>query len=89
MKKFQVKANLLLAEKDELLYVLDVEPGRIHSFNITAKVIFQLCMQPRTEEEIIAEYRNYFELDFSSAQEDVRLMLDMLTQAELLADIEL
>lgn len=81
---YQVKKNLLLAEKDEFLYVLDVELGRVHSFNITGKIIFQLCMEPRTIREIVREYLNYFDVSEAVGLRDVKTVLNKFSQYELL-----
>ncbi len=81
---YKLKENLLLAEKDEFLYVLDVDLGRVHSFNITAKIIFQLCMEPRTVQEIVDEYRSYFDVSVAVGWRDVNAVLKNLSQYGLL-----
>ena len=68
LKTYQLKDDLLMAEKDEMLYVLDLESGSIHSFNQTGKVIVQLCLEPRSLEEISGEYRQYFDLEADPAR---------------------
>lgn len=83
LKTYQLKDDLLMAEKDEMLYVLDLESGRIHSFNQTGKVIVQLCLEPRSLEEISGEYRQYFDLEADPAREDVTAMLEKLASSHL------
>lgn len=85
-KTFQLKDELLMTEKDEMLYVLDLESGRIHRFNQTAKVIVQLCLEPRSVKEISEEYRQYFDLDAGEAQDDVKALLERLASHHLLKE---
>ena len=80
----QLKPNLLLAEKKEYLYVLDADSGRVHTFNPTAKVIFQLCMEPIAFDELVQEYLGYFPIEASEAQADVRMILALFEQYDLL-----
>ena len=82
-KIYQLKDELLLTEKDEMLYVLDYDNGRIHRFNQSAKVIFQLCLEPRTFAEIVREYRAYFDLGEPEAVGDVAGVLQRLASYEL------
>ena len=82
----QLKQKLLLAEKAETLYVLDIDSGRIHSFNLTAKVIFQLCMQPIEFDELVSEFLGYFPIDPAEAAADIRQILELLRQYDLLAE---
>jgi|UniRef100_A0A7C5AMA4 hypothetical protein len=85
-KTIQLKDDLLMTEKDEMLYVLDLESGRIHCFNQTAKVIVQLCLKPRSPEEISEEYRQYFGLEAGMAQKDVMAILEKLAFYHLLRE---
>ena len=82
----QLKEKLLLAEKAETLYVLDIDSGRVHSFNLTAKVIFQLCMQPIEFDELVREFLGYFPIDPAEAAADIRQILELLRQYDLLAE---
>ena len=82
----QLKEKLLLAEKAETLYVLDIDSGRVHSFNLTAKVIFQLCMQPIEFDELVSEFLGYFPIDPAEAAADIRQILELLGQYDLLAE---
>lgn len=82
----QLKEKLLLAEKAETLYVLDIDSGRVHSFNLTAKVIFQLCMQPIEFDELVSEFLGYFPIDPAEAAADIRQILELLRQYDLLAE---
>jgi len=80
----QLKADLLLAEKDDDLYVLDVESGRVHCFNPTAKVIFQLCLEPVSFEKLVDEFMLFFPIQRGEAAEDIRMILSMMEQYGLL-----
>ncbi len=80
----QLKTELLLAEKDDDLYVLDVESGRVHCFNPTAKVIFQLCLEPVSFEKLVDEFMLFFPIQRGEAAEDIRIILSMLDQYGLL-----
>ena len=82
----QLKEKLLLAEKAETLYVLDIDSGRVHCFNLTAKVIFQLCMQPIEFDELVSEFLGYFPIDPAEAAADIRQILELLRQYDLLAE---
>jgi hypothetical protein len=72
-----------MTEKDETLYVLDLENGRIHSFNQSGKVIVQLCLEARSLEEISGEYRQYYDLTDAAAREDVAAILEKLASYQL------
>ena len=80
----QLKVDLLLAEKDDDLYVLDVESGRVHCFNPTAKVIFQLCLEPVSFEKLVDEFMLFFPIQRDEAADDIRMILSMLEQYGLL-----
>ncbi len=80
----QLKPDLLLAEKDEDLYVLDIESGRVHCFNPTAKVIFQLCLEPVSFEKIVEEFLLFFPISRGEAIDDIRMILSMMEQYGLL-----
>ena len=80
----QLKTDLLLAEKDDDLYVLDVESGRVHCFNPTAKVIFQLCLEPVSFEKLVDEFMLFFPIQRGEAAEDIRMILSMMEQYGLL-----
>jgi len=80
----QLKKDLLLAEKEEELFVLDIESGRIHRFNHTAKIIFQLALEPHSPEDIAAEYASRFSLEQAEAEEDVKTIVGMMRQYNLL-----
>ena len=82
----QLKEKLLLAEKSETLYVLDIDSGRVHSFNLTAKVIFQLCMQPIEFDELVSEFLGYFPIDRAEAAADISQILELFRQYDLLAE---
>jgi hypothetical protein len=82
----RVKANLLLAEKENNLYVLDVDAGRVHSFNPTARIIFQLCMAGGTKEEIVQDYIRYFNISTADGQKDVDVVLKIIGDYGLFAD---
>ena len=82
----QLKEKLLLAEKAETLIVLDIDSGRVHSFNLTAKVIFQLCLQPIEFDELVSEFLGYFPIDPAEAAADIRQILELLRQYDLLAE---
>ena len=80
----QLKTDMLLAEKDDDLYVLDVESGRVHCFNPTAKVIFQLCLEPVSFDKLVDEFILFFPIQRGEAAEDIRMILSMMEQYGLL-----
>jgi len=80
----QLKTDLLLAEKDDELYVLDVESGRVHCFNLTAKVIFQLCLEPVSFDKLVDEFMLFFPIQRGEAAGDIRMILSMMEQYRLL-----
>lgn len=80
----QLKPDLLLAEKDGQLYVLDIEVGRVHSFNRTAKVIFQLCMEPIQFDTLLQEFCGYFPIPAAEASEDIQAILQLMNEYGLL-----
>lgn len=83
----KLKDELLFAEKDEWLYALDIESGRVHEFNRTAKVIVQLWLVPRTVQEVAAEFAAYFQLTAQEVLADVQAVEAMLAKGELLEDV--
>ncbi|MDP8217848.1 MAG: PqqD family peptide modification chaperone [Candidatus Theseobacter exili] len=84
---YKTKEGLLLAEKDSILYVLEVESGRVHSFNSSAKSIFEICMRPSSVDSITEEYVSYFNISIHIAREDVLLLLDKLVRIGLLEEL--
>lgn len=82
----KLKADLLFAEKNEWLYALDIESGRVHEFNRTAKIIVQLWLSSRTVHEVAAEFALYFQLTAQEVLADVKAVEEMLVKGELLED---
>jgi hypothetical protein len=82
----QMKEALLLAEKNDHLFVLDIESGRVHSFNCTAKVIVQLCLDPILFEDLVLEFQRYFPISRGEAEEDIREVLAMMNKYGLLRE---
>lgn len=80
----RLKPSLLMTEKDDMLFALDVDTGRVHEFNLTAKVIVQLFLDPRDETEAAAEYARTFRISPQQALEDVRFMLERFESNGLL-----
>ncbi|KAA5599481.1 PqqD family peptide modification chaperone [Blastochloris sulfoviridis] len=80
----QIKPSLLITEKDDQLFALDTESGRVHEFNVTAKVILQLFLEPRDEEEAAAAFARAFDIPHAQALEDVRTMLAQFRANDLL-----
>ena len=81
----QLKSSLLLTEKSDQLFVLDKDTGRVHEFNVTAKVIFQLFLEPRSVDEAVEAFALTFEIEEEQAREDVTEMLDRFRTNDLLA----
>lgn len=81
----QLKPSLLLTEKSDQLFVLDKDTGRVHEFNVTAKVIFQLFLEPRSVDEAVEAFARTFEIEEEQAREDVTEMLDHFRTNDLLA----
>lgn len=79
----QLKSSLLITEKDEQLFALDTQTGRVHELNLTAKVIFQLFLEPREEAEAAAAFARSFDIPYDQALEDVRHMLERFRANDL------
>lgn len=82
--RHQLKSSLLITEKDEQLFALDTDNGRVHELNPTAKVIFQLFLEPRAEEEAATAFARSFDIPYEQAVEDVRGMLERFRSNDLL-----
>lgn len=80
----QLKPSLLMTEKDGKLFVLDKSNGRVHEFNHTGKVIFQLFLEPRTQADAAVEFARYFGISQSQALSDVVSILDLCRANDLL-----
>lgn len=76
-----------MTEKDNRLFALDTETGRVHELNRSAKVIFQLFLEPREEEEAAAAFSRSFDIPLDRALEDVRDMLEQFRANDLLRDV--
>jgi hypothetical protein len=82
--RHQIKPSLLITEQDDQLFALDPATGRVHEFNVTAKVIFQLFLDPREEGEAAAAFARTFDIAENQALEDVRTMLAQFRANDLL-----
>ncbi len=83
----QLKPSLLITEKDQQLFVLDKDNGRVHEFNVTAKVIFQLFLEPRSKQEAVEEFARTFDIPTEQAAEDVDAMLAQFRANDLMREI--
>ncbi len=80
----RLKSSLLVTEKNEQLFALDTDNGRVHELNVTAKAIFELFREPCEEEEAAAEFARTFDVPYEQALEDVRDMLERFRNNDLL-----
>ncbi|NJL07323.1 MAG: PqqD family protein [Methylacidiphilales bacterium] len=82
--RHQIKPSLLITEKDDQLFALDTQSGRVHELNLTAKVIFQIFLEPRGEDEAAEAFARAFDIPREQALEDVRAMLAQFRVNDLL-----
>jgi hypothetical protein len=82
----QLKPDLLITEQDDQLFALDMVSGRIHELNVTAKVIFQLFLEPRDEQDAAEAFARSFGIAPEQALADVRDMLERFRLNDLLLD---
>ncbi len=82
----QLKSSLLITEKDDDLFALDTETGRVHEFNVTAKVILQLFLEPQDVETAAAAFARSFDIPPDQALADVREMLVRFRANDLLKE---
>jgi hypothetical protein len=84
MPYHQLKPGLLITEQDDQLFVLDKDTGRVHEFNMTAKVIFQLFLERREDEEAVEAFARTFDIPTDQARDDVSDMLQRFQDNDLL-----
>lgn len=79
-----VKRDLSQRQVADELFVLDRTNSRIHTFNRTGKVLWERIVNGATEEELIVELTDRFEVAPDEARADVADFVGLLNKAELL-----
>ncbi len=78
------RANVRARVVDEETIVLDRRQGLIHQLNHTAGFIWERCDGRCTLEEIATRLVETFDVDFNTAVDDVRKIVEQLEERKLL-----
>jgi hypothetical protein len=78
------RANVRVRVIDEETIVLDRRQGLIHQLNQTASFVWERCDGRCTLEEIATRLMEAFDVDFNTAVDDVRKVIEQLEERKLL-----
>lgn len=78
------RANVRVRVIDEETIVLDRGQGLIHQLNQTASFVWERCDGRCTLEEIATRLMEAFDVDFNTAVDDVRKVIEQLEERKLL-----
>lgn len=84
MQFYKRKNELIEAELDEDLVMLDVEQGKYFALNSIGKRIWELLSEARTKEELMTILLNEYEVEPKLCEEELSIYLKSIKKANLL-----
>ncbi len=79
--------HLIQHDMDEEVLVYDPVVDRTHRLNLTATLIWGLCDGTRSLEDIARVLTEQFEVEFETALQDARSVLEQLKEEQLLTGV--
>ncbi len=79
--------HLIQHDMDEEVLVYDPVVDRTHRLNSSATLIWELCDGTRSLEDIARVLTEQFEVEFETALQDARAVLDQLKEEQLLSGV--
>ena len=79
--------HLIQHDMDEEVLVYDPVVDRTHRLNLTATLIWGLCDGTRSLEDIARALTEQFEVEFETALQDARSVLEQLREEQLLTGV--
>ena len=79
--------HLIQHDMDEEVLVYDPVVDRTHRLNLTATLIWGLCDGTRSLEDIARALTEQFEVEFETALQDARSVLEQLKEEQLLTGV--
>ena len=76
--------HLIQHDMDEEVLVYDPIVDRTHRLNVSASRIWELCDGKRSLEDIAWALTEHFEVEFETALQDARIVLEQLKEEQLL-----
>ena len=79
--------HLIEHDMDEEVLVYDPVIDRTHRLNVSATLIWELCDGTRSLEDIARALTEQFEVEFETALQDARTVLEQLKEEQLLTGV--
>ena len=79
--------HLIQHGMDDEVLVYDPVVDRTHRLNVSATLIWELCDGTRSLEDIARALTEQFEVEFDTALQDARTVLEQLKEEQLLTGI--
>ena len=87
MAKLRKMDHLIQHGMDDEVLVYDPVVDRTHRLNVSATLIWELCDGTRSLEDIARVLTEQFEVEFDTALQDARTVLEQLKEEQLLTGI--
>lgn len=87
MARLRQVDHLIQHDMDDEVLVYDPAIDRTHRLNISASRIWELCDGTRSLEEIARVLTEQFEVDFETALQDTRAVMEQLKEEQLLTGL--
>ncbi len=87
MARLRKMDHLIQHDMDDEVLVYDPVVDRTHRLNVSASRIWELCDGTRSLEEIARVLTEQFEVEFETALQDARAVLEQLKDEQLLTGL--
>jgi hypothetical protein len=89
MMTFHQNAGILYQELDGEGVLYEEAAETVHQLNETAYLVWTLCGEPTSHQDIVEELRSRYDVDLARVEQDVKDTLTMMTQKNILIQTEL
>jgi hypothetical protein len=83
-KKYTRNLDLISADLDDDLVILDVEQGKYFSLNLVSKRIWELLEIEHTKAEVVELLMTEFEVELAECQSEVEIHFKKLVKLKLI-----
>ena len=87
MARLRKMNHLIQHDMDDEVLVYDPVVDRTHRLNVSATRIWELCDGTRSLEDIARVLTEQFEVEFETALQDARTVLEQLKEEQLLTGV--
>jgi hypothetical protein len=77
--QYKQRGNLTVQAVDDEILILDLESNQIHQLNSSASLVWSLCDEAVSLDQLAEWYAEHYEVDSVVAMRDVRNVIDQLS----------